>query len=309
MREERLVYLTKLGAQSRRVAVAKPVAEPLPPGITPKKKKPPTIVQGEPRRYRFVYTKVGASAFLSHLDLIRALPRAFRRNELPLFYSSGFHPKPDMTFGPALSLGVPSLGEVVDVKLTAELSPADYLEALSASAPDGLDFTGAVRLGGDDAAVSRLIDTARYAVAFPRSVLAARGGEAWLRDRVLAILAATELPQVRRIEGIGKAIDVRAFLRHVEVGSPIASEAVRASGLLGDLVTMLVDVAVTGSGSVKISEVLEALGTKEEPLEHRAIRVMVGAFRSGTLHSTLELDAIRKEPERKSLGTPLAPTV
>jgi radical SAM family uncharacterized protein/radical SAM-linked protein len=294
MREERLVYLTKLGAKSRRVVAEKPVVEKLPPGLTPKKKKPPMIVQGEPRRYRFTYTKLGASAFLSHLDLIRALPRAFRRNELPLFYSSGFHPKPDMTFGPALSLGVSSLGEVVDVKLTAELSPADYLEVLSSSAPDGLDFTGAVRLGADDAAVARVIDSARYAVAFPRSVLAARGGEEWLRERVAAVLAATELRQVRRIEGIGKAIDVRPFLRHLEVGADVANEAVRASGLLGDLVTMVVDIAITGSGSVKISEVLEALGSKEDPIEHRAIRVMVGATRTGTLHSTLDLDAIRK---------------
>jgi radical SAM family uncharacterized protein/radical SAM-linked protein len=297
MREERLVYLTKLGAKSRRVTLAKAAPEPLPPGITPKKKKPPTIVQGEPRRYRFTYTKLGASAFLSHLDLIRALPRAFRRNELPLFYSSGFHPKPDMTFGPALSLGVPSLGEVVDVKLTADLSPADcayYVGALTSSAPDGLDFTGAVRLGGDDAAVARVIDTARYAVAFPRSVLAGRGGEAWLRARVESVLAAVEIRQVRRIEGIGKAIDVRPFIRRLEVGADAANEAVRASGLLGDLVTILVDVAITGSGSVKISEVVEALGSKEEPLEHRAIRVMVGATRNGELFSTLDLDAIRK---------------
>ena len=33
------------------------------------------IVQGEARRYRFVYEKLGTAAFLSHLDVIRALPR------------------------------------------------------------------------------------------------------------------------------------------------------------------------------------------------------------------------------------------
>ena len=79
------------------------------------------VAQGEGRAaIRFVFAKVGPMAFLSHLDLIRALPRSFRRIDMPIFYSSGFHPKPDMTFSPALSLGVASLSEVLDVKLIVD---------------------------------------------------------------------------------------------------------------------------------------------------------------------------------------------
>ena len=42
------------------------------------------IVQGEPRRYRLRYTKLGRIAYLGHLDLIRHLPRIFRRAGLEL---------------------------------------------------------------------------------------------------------------------------------------------------------------------------------------------------------------------------------
>ena len=77
--------------------------------------------QGKPVRVRIAYTKLGRAAFRGHLDLVRLLPRIFRRLDLPMFYSQGFHPKPDMTFGPALPLGVASHTEYLDVKLIETL--------------------------------------------------------------------------------------------------------------------------------------------------------------------------------------------
>ncbi|HEX4517893.1 MAG TPA: TIGR03960 family B12-binding radical SAM protein, partial [Polyangiaceae bacterium] len=168
MRAQREDFLIKLRADKPREYVPRAEA----PRV-PKKKRgpPPRIEQGEARRYRFTFTKLGASAYLSHLDLIRALPRAFRRAGLPLFYSSGYHPKAEMTFAPALSLGVMSLGEIVDVKLTCTCEPDAWLDALSAGAPDGLRFTSGRALGPADASVSKLIDTAQYALAIPRAAM------------------------------------------------------------------------------------------------------------------------------------------
>ncbi len=291
MRTERLVYLSKLGAQSRREPPA-PVEKKVQKG----KLAPTPFAQGEPRRYRFAYTKLGPSAFLSHLDVIRALPRAFRRNEIPLFYSSGFHPKPDMSFGPALSLGVFSLHEYVDMKITSDLDPAEYLQALSESAPDGLRFTGAVRLGPNDASISRVIDTARYVIAIARSVLTERGGEAWLEEQVRRVREASELKLLRKIDGIGKWVDVRAFLRKIEISAE-ASELVAASGMVGDLVAVVVDIEIRGSGSCKISEVVEVLAS--DPIEHRAIRVEMGTYKDGAIASPLDLTAVRKSPAQK----------
>ena len=285
MRQERIVYLDRLGAKQR------VNAKPLPP-VAEKKAPPPRIVQGEPRRYRFAYTKLGPSAFLSHLDLIRALPRAFRRLDLPLYYSSGYHPKPEMAFGPALSLGVASLGEMIDVKVTADFDPAAIAAQLGDGAPDGIDFLGGVALGPEDASITRVIDSARYLVAIARSVLADRGGEAWLAGEVDRLRASSEHTVTRRIEGIGKSVDVRSFLRGLTLGGDEGHALMARAGLVGDLVPLLVDVEIRGSGSVKITEVVEALAGAELP--HRAVRVALGTWVEGAIASPLDLAAVRR---------------
>ncbi len=292
MRDQRLVFLRKLGADEPRA--------PSPNRESRARAKdagtaagPPRIAQAEARRYRFVYQKLGPAAFLSHLDLIRALPRAFRRLEIPLFYSQGYHPKPDMIFGPALSLGVASLCEVVDMKIAADVDAAALLEELSAGAQAGLRFVSGARLGPDDPGISRVVDVARYAVGVPRSVVEARGGEAWVRERVAQALAASELPVVRRIDGIGKRVDVRDFLRDLTISPVDGGAALAAAGLVGDLFALSAEVDVRGSGGVKIAEVVEAVFDAELP--NRAVRVLLGKRTpSGGIASPLELSALRK---------------
>jgi radical SAM family uncharacterized protein/radical SAM-linked protein len=289
MREERLVALTKLGAKTPRA----PSPKPAPREDDGNRRPPASFEQGEPRRYRFVYEKAGPSAMLSHLDLIRALPRSFRRLEIPMFYSRGFHPKPDMTFGPALSLGVSSLGEVVDVKLTCDEDAAELAGKLTSVSARGVRFVGAARLGPRDASVNRVIDGARYVVGFPRSALASLGGEARLREAVEKALAARELVVLRRIDGVGKKVDVRKFLRALEVRP--CPETLARAGILGDLVTLAVDVSITPSGAAKIGEVVEALGlgTGEE-LPYRGVRVALGRWDGQTLLSPLDLEALQR---------------
>jgi len=305
MRDERFNYLTKLGAKEKRalpiVTRPAPVVEPEQPAKPAKGKgPPPRIVQGDARRYRFAYTKIGRSSFLSHLDLIRALPRAFRRCDLSLFYSSGYHPKPDMMFAPALSLGVSSLAEIVDIKLTCDIDPREHLAALTAGSPEGVRFFAGTRLGPKDVAVSRTIEAARYAVCIPRAVLAARGGEAWLQERAAALYASTEFRVMRRIEKVGKWVDVRAFLRTITVNDPIAVRAAADAGFVGDLVPVLVDLDIRPNGTAKISEVVHAL-SPDDPLDYVAVRAGLGIFRDGVLVSPV--DAV---PASTSAQDPLA---
>ncbi len=303
MRQERVEYLVKLGAKAR------VVAKPLPPPIQANKKKgpPPRIVQGEARRYRFAYTKLGPSAFLSHLDLIRVLPRAFRRLDIPLYYSSGYHPKAEMTFGPALSLGVSSLEELVDVKITADLDAAETAIALNDGLPDGIRFLRGVRLGPQDAGVSRIIDSGRYAVAIARSVLAGEGGDSWLAGRVNELMAKSEHKVLRKIDGLGKWVDVRAFLRSIAVDTEASRAAIADAGIVGDLMTMLVDVEIRGSGAVKIAEVVEALASADLP--HRSVRVALGMWKDGAIVSPIELDLVRRPKEAREAEPDAAPTI
>jgi radical SAM-linked protein len=285
MKRERLVQLTKLGARSKRVVDPSEAAAFVKPLARYKKGAAP-LPAAPGFKYRFAFTKVGPSTFLSHLDLIRALPRAFRRNELNLVYSNGFHPKPDLTFGPALSLGVMSLDEFVDVKLAQEIEPNSWLAALTASSPDGVEFTAARKLAPGEGSIARALDTARYAIVFSRAVLAPHGGDTWLEDRAKLFLAETEHVVVRSIEGIGKKVDVRAFVRSVAVNTDAGKRALERSGLVGDLAVVMADIAVLGNGSAKVSEVAEAIAPG---VEHRAVRVALGTLREdGSLTSPID---------------------
>src|SRR5439155_6405281 len=115
MRDDRLVALRTLGA-------LEPSAAPRSPAGDRETERAERVRlaghhgAGAPyTTYRIRFAKLGRAAFLGHLDLMRLLARALRRAELGLAVTRGYSPKPRMTFGPALSLGVPSLGELVDV--------------------------------------------------------------------------------------------------------------------------------------------------------------------------------------------------
>ncbi|MCL2725828.1 MAG: TIGR03960 family B12-binding radical SAM protein [Polyangiaceae bacterium] len=304
MRRTRLAYLEHLDAKTRRLPIVVPEPAPkiAPAGTTdtPKRhgpKPPPRIVQGQARRYRFLYAKVGPMAFLSHLDLIRALPRSFRRLEVPIFYSSGFHPKPDMTFSPALSLGVASLSEILDVKLTVDVDPMELATALSSVSARGLVWKGGARLGPQDLGIARVIDGARYVVAFPRKALDALGGEARLVAEIQRLLEAREHNVIRRFErGIRKFVDVKKFLRGLTVNDAGASAFLEQACVHGDFVTLLADVDITLEGGVKIAEIIEALVGKgeREVIAFHAVRAELGLRDGERIVSPVDLATVQR---------------
>jgi radical SAM family uncharacterized protein/radical SAM-linked protein len=259
-----------------------------------KEKKParrqPTVQfdQGRPMRVRIAYTKLGRAAFRSHLDLVRLLPRIFRRLDLPLYYSQGFHPKPEMVFGPALPLGVASFSEYVDVKLVAALDAATIHERVTGAELEGIAFGGCVLLDAGDPPLSKAIDRADYVVGLPRASLDALGltGEDDLRAHI-ATQRAGELTVVRDNKGIKRTIDVKRYLRSVEVGAG-ADDLARA-GMLGGLVPIAISLHVSTQGGARVSEVIEALlGAAETSA--RVVRTYMGLGE----HTPLALEVLRQ---------------
>jgi radical SAM family uncharacterized protein/radical SAM-linked protein len=287
MRQERIDFLASLGADG-------PEDTFLPPATLVR--RPDTGVH-----YRFRFAKVGPMALLGHLDLGRALPRIFRRIDVPTIYSKGFHPKPDMTFSPALSLGVSSLDEHVEIRLGVECEGAE-LDALvarmNAASPQGLVFLGARRLDKADASLSKHVSGARYLLVFARSALPVPSSEpgaaeAWLETRLREALAKDTLPVHRSIEGIGKTVDVRRFVMRAEVASPETLLRLAEAGFVGDLVALDVHAAITSNGAAKALELVQGLLGGDEPLPHRAVRLELFADDGGRKVSLLDLDTLR----------------
>jgi radical SAM-linked protein len=289
MRSERIDFLSKMGAH-RALPLVNDDGAPKPKPGRPRMTRP---AAAHPSRYRFKFEKLGPSALLGHLDLVRALPRVMRRIGVPIAYSQGFHPRPDLCFSPALSLGVMSLSEYVDIKLLCDLDPPSTIAEMNASADEGLTFTAGARLGPDDAGISKIVSGARYLIAFARSAVADRGGEQWLRDGIARFLQAPECKVRREIEGLAKYVDVRSFVNSARLGSDDARAEARRAGLLGDLLLIDVDVKILGSGGVKTNEMVQAF-TAASDVPHRAVRTALYGERAGISLDPLNLVALRR---------------
>jgi radical SAM-linked protein len=96
-------------------------------------------------RVRFRFTKLGKIRFTSQRDVARMWERALRRAQLPLAYTEGFSPRPQLSFGLALPTTCESLAEYLDVVLddqrpeTTGVDVAALPGRLSGLLPDGIE--------------------------------------------------------------------------------------------------------------------------------------------------------------------------
>lgn len=86
-------------------------------------------------RMLFEFGKTGRLRYISHLDLQRFMQRALRRTDLPVSYSQGFSPHPQMAFASALAMGWSSDVEILDVKLTEAVDEEHARQQLDRALP------------------------------------------------------------------------------------------------------------------------------------------------------------------------------
>ena len=79
---------------------------------------------------RLLFTKEGPAIWSSHLDLMRALMRSFRRAGIELKHSQGFTPHPELSILMPLSVGVESQCEIAEFTLAEGCAvPAEEIAA------------------------------------------------------------------------------------------------------------------------------------------------------------------------------------
>ena len=91
------------------------------------------------RRFRVRFSKTGNLRHLSHQEMMTSLLRAIRRANISLIYSSGFHPHPRISFGPALPTGVEGLNEYFDIEVSVTTNSMELLKRLNSELPEGLE--------------------------------------------------------------------------------------------------------------------------------------------------------------------------
>ncbi len=117
-------------------------------------------------RYRIHLAKIGRMAFVSHLDLQKIIARIFKRAELKTLFSKGYNPRPLISFGPALSLGTPSLAEFIDVSTPDEWIDVEKIRIkLQSKAEDGVLFKKIISIDKKETSIQASLKGYRYFLA------------------------------------------------------------------------------------------------------------------------------------------------
>ena len=166
---------------------------------------------------------------MSHLDLVRTIQRTLRRARLPIRYTAGFHPHPQVSFSPALGVGTGSRQEFVDVTVAEPPeNPGLWLDSLNSASLPGLRFLSLAVLEPGEPAIESWAGRAAYRIVVPAGVLedyfrGAYPGEtglpAWLQARVAGLLAQPEILIPRRRPGRPAGTkDIRPLLLDASAG-------------------------------------------------------------------------------------------
>lgn len=89
-------------------------------------------------KLRLRFTKTERAIYISHLDLMHTMQRAFSRAGYELKYSEGFNPHPQISIALPLSVGTESLCEIMDFKLKQDVDLSELPARLSAVMPEGI---------------------------------------------------------------------------------------------------------------------------------------------------------------------------
>lgn len=90
------------------------------------------------REVRLLFSKTDRCKYISHLDINRCMSRALTRAQIPLWYTEGFNPHPYMSFSLPLPLGVESMCESLEIRITGDISNSEIKDKLNAVLPTGI---------------------------------------------------------------------------------------------------------------------------------------------------------------------------
>lgn len=219
-----------------------------------------------PERLRLRYVKLGRVRFTSQRDLARLMERAMRRASLPLRRSSGFSPRPLLSFGLALPTGCASRAEYLDLRLDVESTTSPGIRVvdsatidplslerlcvlLSEMLPEGIDVTAAAALHGPEMSLQEAVASCDWEL----EVLGVGPAEA--AGRVERLLGAEAVMVTRERKGREVADDLRPSILSLRV----ADRPARVLDGLGEVVGLDASVSTRPRG-VRPGELCRALG-------------------------------------------------
>ncbi len=165
------------------------------------------------QRLRVKFKRGEALKYITHLDLMRTWERMLRRAGLPLAYSEGHTPHPQLSFAAALPVGVIGEAEVVDVFLSERTPPERFLKAAAREAPPGLDLLLVEEVGLGLPSLQSEMRWAEYEV----EMAAGETGRSELAEAIARFLAADSIQWEHAREKGTRRYDIRALVQDMHL--------------------------------------------------------------------------------------------
>ncbi len=167
------------------------------------------ISEPDARHVRIKYEKRHSARFTSHLDLIRLFERSFRRAEIKLVYSQGFHPHPRIAYGPPLAMGYTSDGEYMDVQYYLEKG-REIKSALNRVLPEGLRILETINLYGKHQSLASIINRAEYEVNLYKTF-----DQSYLNQLIAEFMEREQIVIKRKRGADEQDLDIRPFIESI----------------------------------------------------------------------------------------------
>ena len=157
-------------------------------------------------RIQIDFHKTNAMRYTGHLDLHKAWERAFRRANLPLAYSQGFHPQPKINLACALPLGFTSECELVDIRLEQTIALDELFKMLEPALPPGIQITDIREVELSEPTLQTLVQSVEYIITLlvePQD----------FSTKIQTLVDAPSLPRTRR----NKKYDLRPLIEDIQI--------------------------------------------------------------------------------------------
>jgi radical SAM-linked protein len=211
------------------------------------------------QRIRVTFTRGDELKYITHLDLMRAWERALRRAEIPVSYSEGFSPHPQIAIAAPLAVGVTSDSELMDVFLDTVMAPQTLVHQVTPQLPAGLRIVRSEEVGLTLPSLQADVRASEFDVD-----IEGRADDA-VHRAVDGLLAAETFPWEHKRDDETKTYDLRALVHDITVAP--CDGALRLKMLL----------RTDNSGAGRPEQVVAALGLPPPARIHRTRLLLSGA--------------------------------
>lgn len=196
-------------------------------------------------KLRFQITKEKEIRFISHLEYLRTIGRAFRRAGLPVAYSQGFNPHMKYSLASALGVGVVSYAEFVELELTEPVNSLAAANAFRKALPGGIRVLAVDAVENQAPALMSVAGGAEYRVTLPW-----QGAIASAIDEFNQASSVVYVKQAPKTKAKVKEINVKEYVPFLEAFQT------------GDSLQLHFHCRITPEGSMKAVDVVNTLNER-----------------------------------------------